>query len=485
MPESLSTTPIERYLARSGHGSGMVFSFVLILDGSIEVDLLRKAWLETVQQHPCLFARLVGRGWFRRWEMQTQCDPESFVHHSIAFDAVRQKTDWVDPQQGFGIRCVVSSDDRVRWSVRIIFHHACCDGVGAIRVFGQFAKRYQALLEASASVVHDGHGVGSLESILSSNSRGRLRSGRNASTPNEIRDPAKPIGDIPNLRHVWTTIRGKNVRLSQLGSIPLVDSSRTPAVDAAGLIVVEPSERISQFQNHCRVLLTTETTDQIKRRLKYLNIKLNDWAIAITMEVLSKMTQRLASESNYLMVLNPVEMRSWRDRHNSRNHIGLALIRRRHQDLRDFDNALSSLSRQMTDVRKHGIAAELEFGLTLAEKIPWGVSLVESIGLFTPTVSLTCLTGLRLGKRLGVRQRDGGDWIGDARIDEIFFDAPIQKGADLSMAAWDFRGRLAISCRSRPCPSGSDSSLQVQFLSRWLEVANQWAGRLSDSGNTD
>lgn len=475
IPDSLPTTPLERYLARSHHGAGMIFDIILILEGHLDMERLQQAWFETVEQHPCLFAHLVGSGRSKQWKLQASCDPSSFVRQRVPYNNESPIAHSVDPHRGVGIQCIVASDDQTHWSVRIVFHHACCDGVGAIRIFGQFAKRYACLLESPTSRGSHSAAVDPAVSGRAITPQG-IRAGKPTRPPSATASADLPSSksSFPAFGNIWTTIRGSNVRLSRhMANVKIQD--RCGGDDDPGRAIP-----IDPFQGHHRILLPPKLTDQIRGRLKTCNIKLNDWAIAITMQVLSQMTHSHASDSRHLMVLNPVEMRTWSDRRDTRNHIGIALIRRRHQDLRPFSTALRSLSGQLTDVRDLGIAAELAYGIAIAERIPWALLLVESLGTFTPTVSLTCLTGLRLGKRYGVTQRDGDAWIGNAKIKDIFFDAPIQRGAELSVAVWDFEGSLAISCR--PSTGLASQAVHADFLTRWSHAATHWAEQV-DEGN--
>lgn len=436
---------MERYLARRAHGQGMAFDIVLILNGHLDLEKLRQAWTDTIHQHPRLFAILTGRGRRQRWKCQPQCSELSFVYHAVALDQTGDPWRGVNPQEGMGVRCAVQTSDQITWSIRVVFHHACCDGVGAIRVFGQFAKRYGQLIASSG--------------FDDTPARHRTR----PSVPSIdlcSEESIAPPSTLPDLRNLWTTIRGSNVRLSKHAAI----GDRPPLSSEEG--------KITNLAGHHRLLFSETRSDQLRLALKAANLKLNDWAIAITMQAVARMTDRAASPSRHIMVLNPVETRNWSDRHDTHNHIGLAFVRRTHQQLREFDAAMQSISKQMNSVRKHSTATEMESGISVAEAIPGGLSFFEWLGTFTPTASLTSLTSLRLGKRFGVFQRGNSSWIGDAEIRDIYFDAPIQRGAELSIAAWDYGGRLSISCRTDP--DSTSSGIQRRLLEEWSNATTQW-----------
>ncbi|TWT92490.1 Condensation domain protein [Neorhodopirellula pilleata] len=438
----------------------MVFEIVLILVGPLDLDRLRQAWIKTIQRHPRMFARLRGHGRRQYWESQPHCDLRSFVYQPIAYDHPSQATfagpavassdnsHIADPRSGLGIRCFVQSDDQRRWSVRLVFHHACCDGVGAIRVFGQFAKRYADPVRLDDRQI-DSIAIGRETEFHGDGSRGSHQ------------PPATVASTtIPELRNLWTTIRGSNIRLSRharFGNEPLEQDD-----DAS----------FTNFGGHRRLLFSQTRSAQIKDVLKAVNVKLNDWAIGITMMTLAGITEQASSPSRHLMILNPVETRHWADRHDTRNHIGLAFLRRTHEQLRDPDTVVRSISDQMSNVRHYGTAAEMEFGIAIAETIPGGLRFFERLGTFTPTATLTSLTGLRLGKRFGVTKRGASQWIDDVEIQDIYFDAPIQIGAELSIAVWDYDGRLSISCRTGQAPIALE--LASRFLEKWSVASNRW-----------
>ncbi|EMI45460.1 hypothetical protein [Rhodopirellula sp. SWK7] len=444
----LPTTPLERYLARPSHGQGMVFDIVLMLEGEFRVDLLRQAWFETIYQHPCLFAKLVGRGRHQKWKLQNQVNESSIVFSEAEFAQGHQEFDCVDPRNGQGVRCFVLSKDRVNWSIQVVFHHACCDGVGAIRVFGQFAKRYSQLTE------NPWRNEGGTEATVKPHSPDVL----NLSRKSEL-----TARSVPNFRNLWATIRGSNVQLTHHAGVDGKCQEKAPAAT------------IDDFRGHHRLLLSESVSGQIRSHLRSSNIKLNDWCVAVTLHILAKMSPEAVAPLKHLMVLNPVEMRGFRYRHNTRDHIGLAYVRRTHSQLGSLDDTVQSVSCQMNEVREHGTAKEMEAGIAIVETVPGGLALFERLGTFTPTAMLTCLSGLRLGKRFGVTRRNDVFCLGDAQIKDIFFDAPIPNGTNLSVATWDFAGKLAVSCRQDK--HKYDAKIKSAFLKEWSRIATLWAAR--------
>ncbi|TWT64604.1 hypothetical protein [Allorhodopirellula solitaria] len=647
----LPTTVMERYLARPSHGSGMVFSLTVVLKGNVEIESLREVWFEHLQEHPRMYAQLVGRGQGQRWERQERAREESFVYRTLAADVAAEVDDaeCVRPRQGMGGRCVVQSLDQQNWSVRILFHHACCDGVGAIRLTGQIFHAYAQLCggivdrrlrpsgdrapdtqdgSPSGSEVdgqprrsepsgykvdrrlcpsgerapdtQDGSSSGSevdgqprrsepsgykvdrrlcpsgerapdtqdgspSESEVDGQLRrsepsgykvdrrlrpsgerapdtqdgspsesevdGQLRrsepsgykvdrrlcpSGERApdtqdGSPSESEvdgqprrsEPSgykvdrrlRPSGErapdtqggsssgsevdgqprrsepsgytaLPDLRNLWATVRGSNARLPKR---PVVG----PSIESAGAhaAVLGADSTLASFQGQLRLMFSRSLSDRIRASLLARHVNLNDWAVAVTLHALATISDAAISPRRHVMIMNPVETRTWEQRHDTQNHIGIAFVRRTVGQLHRFSDTLASVSEQMQNVRRYGTAHEMASGIAIAERIPGCLSLMESWGTFTPTAALTSVAGLRLGKRFGVRRDGAALWVAGATLEDVFFEGPVQAGGQLSLTVWEFEGRIAISNRS---PSGLlDTRAAERLLTRWAEIASQ------------
>lgn len=439
-PRLLDTTPLERYFARDTHGTGMVFSITLILRGDVDVQKIRNAWFETLAQNPRVHATLIGRGRRQKWKLEPTFTELAFTETKSTQDQLHRHDIQVHPRLGCGARCVVANGGDQNWQVRMAFHHACCDGVGAIRLIGRFLKRYAAAVPTPTQKTNQpisrlGVSYGSL------------------SKQPAITQP------IPDLRNLWTTIRGRNVRLRGI-------RATAPTALAAG--TAPPPPAASAVGSHGQTLnhsLTVAQSRQIHRFVKSKNATLNDWGLSLTLQTLSAMTRNTAA-NRYVMVMNPVELRTFSQRHASHNHVGIAFVRRTHDQLRDQDETLRSVSDQMTSVRLHETSHEMEVGISVAERIPGCLDMIERLGTFTPTAAFTCMTGLRLGERLGVRRDANRNWIGPIELIDLIADAPLQAGGELSVAMWEFDGHLVVSCRTDT--TQIPPTVGERFLSRWL-----------------
>ena len=454
----LPSSVIERYLARSSHGTGMVFEVWFVLDGALDVDRLRDAWRETLVEHPRMHSILVGRGRQQRWRVGPINLASSFVIQASEAGetpapavevAKAAKVDCeVSPRSGVGAKLLLTLAQPDRWDVRFLFHHACCDGVGAARMIDQLFRTYEKRQRS----------VG--EAWNREGSRGQEQP-HAASTSSATSSSTA----IPDLRNVLTTVRGRNIRLRQHGN----PHSQADFGETRRGTVCEP------FGDRALVLkVDPDVSARLRSKLRRQNVLLNDFAVAATLHALAAVTSESARRSRYLMVMNPVEMRQWADRRSSANHLGFAYVRRRHDELSSLADSIESVSRQLQDVRRLGYAAELASGIAMAEPIPGALRLVERIGWFTPTVSLTCLSSMRIGKRFGVPTEKPTPNLGSAALHSLLATAPIQCGGELAITIGDTGKQFVLTFRC--------ASPELIGLTKWISC--QWKDLLHDESVT-
>lgn len=121
----------------------MVFQIRLVFSGTLAPDNLRQALRTTVERHPLLSARLAAdsRGrpiWVEALPAQPLVDlaplgvPWRLPHG-------RQ----IDLHNECGLRIWARHDEH-RTELRLVFHHACCDGIGAYRFIEDLLVAYHA-----------------------------------------------------------------------------------------------------------------------------------------------------------------------------------------------------------------------------------------------------------------------------------------------------------------------------------------------------
>ena len=242
---------------------------------------------------------------------------------------------------------------------------------------------------------------------------------------------------MPDLRNTIATLRGKNLRLIRHAS-----QEHEPDCPPDPRVQFEPLDD-SAFQ----VRFDAPTSRDIRRQLKRRSIPVNDFGVALTLRALADVTGDFAGRRNHVMVMNPVQNRTWGQRRKTNNHVGFAYIRRRHQDIVDFSAAIGGVHRELAAVRQNGIANELAWGMEKVERIPGGLSLIEKLGWFTPTASLTCLSSFRLVRRFGFDATAETTGLSGLRLQEITGIGPIQAHGEMAVTILDLGETIAVGFR--------------------------------------
>lgn len=423
---------IERYFARPSHGSGLVFEGTFRLDRVPDVTRCQLAWKQTISRHPRLHSKLTGKGRRQTWHVKS-FDETSHFFCQVKTDRNDDDVDAYvsgDPMPcvrvGRGAAMVVCTDAADPF-IRFRFHHAACDGVGAGRVMADFFAAFHSRQTRSQEPQSD--------------------------QPTEVSKISSEGAPIPDLRNTWKTIRGRNVRFNDHISHSNRKSPRS-LMGQSAITLRSIAPHTLGFE------LDAVTSAALRKTLRARSIPLNDFAVAATSLALADCSQESASPRTHVMVMNPVAMRSWADRRCSANHLGFSFIRRRHDQLgwsglHDIDGVLSSIHTELSDVRRLGIAGELVWGIGLMEKIPGGLGLIERLGWFTPTASVTCLSSIRFARRYGFSSQASSETgstnaavIGDAVVKSFLGSGPLQSGGQLAVTICDLGGQIAWSFRT-------------------------------------
>ena len=400
----------------------MVFHCTLELEGSLNPNQIRKAWQETMRCHQRLRGRMVGRGVRSFWKVEPPDEIDAF--YEIDFDPNTPDANLPAPcvRRSYGA-CVIYSKSARCNALRIRFHHSVCDGVGAARILGDFLKHL-------GNAQYDG---GSGKSLQGSP---RLKQA--------VESPKCSSAAIPNLKNTWNTIRGRNVDVRRDAHLH-GDADKDSGSDRR-----VPVEKVSD--DTWMFSLSDERSASLSRFLRREKIPLNDFGVAALAVSLANLTDRARGARTHVMVMNPVQMRRWSERRDSANSLGFAFLRRIHDQLsvgtpESAIDLLQSIHQECHAVRTQGIAGELLYGIEVAERLPGTLELIERLGWFRPTASLTCLSSIRFARRYGVGE---GKTIASAKIDRIILAAPLQAGGQLAATVWDLGQHIQWSLRFAP-----------------------------------
>lgn len=425
---------VERFFVRSrSYGGAAEFSAEADFDGLLDAEVMRKAVEIVIPLHPLLCSTIHHSDGQMTWKSFE--GGIRFQHQQVPLlNKFTEGCSFLSPPQtidlssnpGVKVKLTTSSNSRSR--LRFEYHHACTDGQGGARFFRDVTMVYAGLVSGNAKQF-------SLENAAL-NKRGFF------APPHG--EP--PIGAWEGLRNLWVTVRGKNHRLERMSGN-----------DASIAGTSDDSHLVAQF------LLDSQRTEAFQEFLLRSKYVMNDFLLSAAFMTLRKCSS--VANNSYVNILNPVDLRTWSDRRSpASNRVGFAYIRRRNCDWDSPENLLVSVADQLRYVRKRGAAAELMKGIELVERVPRALRWIEQSGQFTPTVTVTCMSNLQLGRRHGV-QLDGDQWkLAGAKVDRIACIAPLPAGVPLAITVTDANGSIVITMR------GNRSYFDEERLTRFGEV---------------
>ena len=405
----IPSTVVERYLARTSHENGLVFEMAFDFDGLLDMPRMRRATQNALRHHVRSHYRWIGRGSRQRWQAEN-VDAEN---HFFQYAPGEEESAWPEISSGNGIliRAICDVENQTT-RLRFLFHHACVDGVGATRVIGSVFRCYAEDADAFA------------DQKESTSSGDTLKDESPASADKRV---------IPDWRNTYATVRGSNVRLRK----HFAPDRPTEQVDPNSCSVVRrlPDTVVIRFKG--------EVSKDMRQTLRTSRIAINDFAVAVSLFVLGKLTQ--PAPGRFVNVMNPDQLRGFGGRHQSQNHLGFSYVRREHDQLGDLHETLASVTSELVGLRENNVTHELAWGLGALEKVPGALSLIERIGWFTPTASMTCMSSARYTRRSGFT---AGRKLGGIELTSIYGAAPIQAGGEMAITLWDTGRQIALSFRS-------------------------------------
>ncbi|TWT49656.1 hypothetical protein Pla22_48540 [Rubripirellula amarantea] len=457
----VTSTVVERYFARPCHGSGMVFDGAVSVEGEIDLERLTQSWHLVVQFQPRLFARLSGKGTKQKWNLRPFSADEWKIEIANGSAYNRdQLIASIAPRQGIAGRLVIHQVETSECVSRLhfFFHHSAIDGVGAIRIVTAVLRQYQS------------ESLGSPTKRIA-NDADTDETSKQSDRPSDSNANAavkRRLISLPNPRNAWVTIRGHNAMLDRHSH------DRLPSLESDHL-------QRSLVESHgpfVRTTLGQHTSSRLRQHLRRKSVTLNDFSVAITLKALSQIIS--PRWGRYLCVMNPVQTRTWKQRRETNNHVGFAFVRRRHEELESVDHCVEGVQKQLTYVREHGIAHELADGMKILESIPLGFPTVEKLRWFLPTASVTCLSNLKFGRRLGLESRTSDlsphdqkktHFIGNAKLKDIEFLAPMQSNGQLAITIWETSDSVSLSWRHVGTVAAAERCLALASL--WTSLVDE------------
>jgi hypothetical protein len=418
----------------------------LTFTGEVSRPALVAAWALALARHPLLTARIDASHRGLRWIAANASAAQLDIQpHEVPI--VPSGGPGIDLQIEPGVRLWVRSGAN-RTYFLIQFHHACCDGNGAMRFIADLLLAYAA--EATSP------GSDPQFDVLDSDLLHRRAHFRPGSATHQAK---------------W---RELTTKLHEAYSF---HTCRPQVLAAKGPPREHASENVP-FPGTVTRVLGEEASQAIQGAVDRSGGTINDAALALAFRAMSAWNNRHGSGggNNWLQIIVPTD---FRERHDLRmpaaNRISLHFVARRLSDCRSLDPLLASVQREMRRVKQTRLSLDLLHGLAAVQMFP---TAVRAFLRWRRSLATAVLTNMSDPTRLfrGKFPRDGGRLvIGDLIFEGITGSPPLRSGTRLGLGIGKYNGRVILNAKCDPrWFSGADTA---QFLDDYVKTWLDWSER--------
>ncbi|MDD4269095.1 MAG: hypothetical protein PHO07_06265 [Pirellulales bacterium] len=407
----LPLVPFERYMvADDRRGYPMTFPVRVELEGQLCRDALEAALADAIARHPLLNARLRRRRFRRHWV--AGADPVRLHWETTGAATACLPGQPLDLASEPGVRIACRVEDH-RVTLSLLFHHAACDGIGALRFIGDVLAFYGRRTSAEDIAPN-------LLPIEPANllDRGRF----------DIRLPAVVSARdvlLSTLREGWKVLARRpqvlisRCRLGNVAASPLY----TAGLDA------QTYGRFCRRANDAGV-----TVNDLLLRDMFLTVRAwND----------SRSRRRVRG---WLRITMPTSLRGRRAaRMPATNSLGYAFVTRRTDECDRPGELLTGLGVETKLIRDWGLGALFVEALRKARLIPGLTALGARFSRRFSTVVLS-----NLGdpiRRFRARFPCNGDRLqaGNLRLQRIYGAPPVRPGTRAAIALFSYGNELTLA----------------------------------------
>lgn len=429
---ALRLTPFERYMVAEDRAAyPMSFEFWLSCEGSVDRELLAKAYERVIRCHP-LTCAVLRKGVFRSSWTWNDDLKKTLVWHDDELSCRESLYRSPDIESGVGVELHgVRSDAATKLFFN--FHHAVCDGLGAMQFINGVMSEYDYLWrsdhETGDQEAHTGHlSVQEPSDSTFETAQERLK-GRN-----EFVIPA-PVKLTRKQAISGMTRELCKVIFRRPKAIPAVH--RSPSND-------------ERQENVRLVSLAEDTTKKLGEVARAQGSTLNDLIVRDWLLTLRGWFQvkSPATTSGWLRVLVPTNLRdpSMSDI-SAANILGYAMVTRRLGECDSEAELLSSISADMSAVRDWGLGALFVTGLGFVDAIPGLLWLICRCSRRFSTSLLSNLGNVSRHFDEQLNLKGGTIQAGNLNINRISAIPPVRPGTRVSMVVARYQGQLDFSIR--------------------------------------
>lgn len=395
----------------------MVIVMRTLLEGPVDICVMENAIRKVVTDNPLLRSTVDDSGWSPRWR-PVEC-------HQPVIDVI--ETGDRDPSQRCAPRRIdLTSQTGVQFELRrgsarsvlvAWFHHACVDGIGAIRFLGDILAEYGI---QTAAVGQEPPTVRTLDHAL-------LRRRGTRRMPGAGRDRRAPL--VHTLMETFRLFGRRAYRLVR----------RPPSLQPAAN---STSPNIIQTR-----ILDRHVTRRLKRLAAEQGVTTNDLCMLVFLDQLECWGPGNAhrSSTDLFRVLMPVSMRNpEHDRISAANVLSYVFHSYRRKQIRNTNELLASIHRKSHQMLTRNEGAAMLWGFAIARHIP---GLFRFSRRLQPDFATTVLSNVGEVRRLFENRfplKKGRAVAGNVLIQSVDGVAPVRENTNIAMAFGTYGGELIM-----------------------------------------
>ncbi|MBL8830118.1 MAG: hypothetical protein JNM18_24280 [Planctomycetaceae bacterium] len=417
----------------------LVYQINLKFAGSIDADAMRDAWRFALARHPLLRATIRQTKNGAEWHAARGGGTELIVLSKQAAEQAGQVSIDLTTSPGLhGWLC----ETAVGWDVRMLYHHACCDGQGTRLFLQDLVLAYSVFIGSIAE-------PDPFFSLDVSHLERRAEYGATVGLNESL----------------WRKLK----EALQFNFAPL----QPAALDKAQENRLARSSASRSTTGFCAERLEPAEVELWQDPQRRQGATLNDMAIAVLFSVLGDWQREHGLRPrDMLRIAVPFDLRSREDeRMPAANRFTYTFLNRRLSDCSDWRALLPGVQSEMQFFRQSRFGVEFLDGLKAAAGWPrllrWGVQRRHCFA----TAVLTNLSdpSRRLRKRLKVDD-DGFMWLGEAQCYEMdILTPPLRPGTRWGLGIFEYAGRLTVTFRydTTAMSSAAAESILQRYLAVW------------------
>jgi hypothetical protein len=434
----------------------LVFQVDLCFDGPVDAGTMREAFRFALGRHPLLRSTIRRQGRGAEWVAAAGGWPEMGVFAKDAPDEPGLAA--IDLTVSPGLRGWMR-ETSVGWNIKLLFHHACCDGQGS-RMFIQDMVLAYAVLRG---VSRDEDPFFNID-ISHLDRRGRY--------PSTIGLASSPWRKLQKVGQFF--LRSPRPTASDALPSDALPSDAAAAAEAAHLRV-----------GFCSHTFSAEEVLQLQAPQRRDGVSLNDVAVAILFSVLGEWQRTHRSHpDSWVRISVPYDLRGREDeRMPAANRYTYAFLNRRLRDCGGWPVLLEGVQAEMQEKRQTRAGVDFLAKLGLAARWPRLLRWVLGREACFATAVLTNLSdpSRRLRKRLPV-DADGFFWLDGARCHDLQVRTPpLRPKTHWGIGIFEYAGRMTVTFRYDTQTISAANAERV--LGHYIDGWRQWLAATDRSAN--